>query len=128
MCYNYLGCNENIISDIRETLVNFINCDCGIHTIIYPNVDLTCKSFVKKIQYFNNLIINEQIKTINESIKMVNSKDTYIQSLFLKLFIEKVSIQYIFFYKNILNSRIKKCIEWLRMYGINMNQIVYRFE
>ena len=58
---------------------------------------------------------------------MVHNKDTYFQNLVLKLFIDKVTINYIFLYKNILYTRINKCIEWLRTYKINTHQLAYRF-
>jgi len=127
MCYEFKGINVNnsfILSDIRNTISNYVYSEHGIYTIIYPDFSYPNN----KISYYNNIILSEQIKTINESIKMAQSKNTYFQSLLLKLFIEKVPIQYVFFYKNILNSRIKKCIEWLRLHNINTNQIVYRFE
>jgi 23S rRNA U2552 (ribose-2'-O)-methylase RlmE/FtsJ len=134
VCYDFNGAPEFIINDIYKTLKNFVFSDShsetlGVSTIMYPNFDINkFQVFSKKINMFNNLILYEQIKTINESIKMVNSKDTYFQNLILNLFIEKIPINYIFFYKNILNSRIKKCINFLRNYNINTNHFIYRFE
>jgi 23S rRNA U2552 (ribose-2'-O)-methylase RlmE/FtsJ len=127
MCYNFKGINNDVLSDIRKILLNFIS-SYGIHTLVYPGLRIDNDIFIKKIHYFNELILSKQIKTINESIKMVQSKDIYFQSLLLKLFMDKVTMHYILVYKNILSSRIKKCITWLRIYSINTNHMVYRFE
>ena len=35
-------------------------------------------------------------------------------------------LSHIIFFKNILYTRIKKCIDFLRLYNINTNQLVYR--
>jgi hypothetical protein len=35
------------------------------------------------------LILYEQVKTINESIKMVYAKDNYFQNLILRIFMDK---------------------------------------
>jgi 23S rRNA U2552 (ribose-2'-O)-methylase RlmE/FtsJ len=134
VCECFQGNNEKILNDLREIIIKFAFSESssdtlGINTIIYPNVKFELiPNLVKKIVSFNNLILHEQVKTINESIKMVSSKDVYFQNLILKLFIEKNTINFLFFYKNILNSRIKKCISFLRKYNINTNQLVYRFE
>lgn len=127
MCYDFKGVQKDILFDIRTILLNFVS-SSGIHTLIYPNLYVDNDIFVKKIHYFNQLILSKQIKTINESIKMVQSKDIYFQNLLLKLFMDKVPINYILVYKNILNSRIKNCISWLRLHSINTNHMVYRFE
>ena len=59
---------------------------------------------------------------------MVYIKDYYFQNLLLKLFIDNVSLNNLIFYKNILYTRINKCIDWLRLYKINTYQIVYRID
>ena len=134
ICESFIGVDPIIITTLKETIINFVFSDSttdtfGVNTIIYPNLKFELiPLFIKKIVCFNNLILYEQVKTINESIKMVSSKDVYFQNLILKLFIEKNTINFLFFYKNILNSRIKKCINFLRKYNINTNQLVYRFE
>jgi 23S rRNA U2552 (ribose-2'-O)-methylase RlmE/FtsJ len=135
ICESFEGIGlSKILDDIRECIINFAFSDSdsesmGVNTIIYPNLrfDLI-PNFIKKIHSINSIILSEQIKTINESIKMISSKDIYFQNLILKLFIEKNTISYLFFYKNILNSRIKRCISFLRKHSINTNQLAYRFE
>lgn len=130
VCESFIGPDTKLIMDISQTLKNFVFSETlpGISTIMYPDIKISSFGFIKKIKIYNNLILYEQIKTINESIKMVNTKDTYFQNLILKLFMDKISVNYLFFYKNILYSRIKKCINFLRKYNINTNQFVYRFE
>ena len=97
------------------------------YTIIYPDIKIK-PEFIKNICIFNNLIIHEQIKTINESIKMVNNRDTYFQNMVLNIFLENkfnfLKFKSILFFKNILNSRIKKCNEFLRTYNINTVNIL----
>jgi 23S rRNA U2552 (ribose-2'-O)-methylase RlmE/FtsJ len=135
ICYSFLGLtseNTKIVNNIREVLIKYIfiepfKKEHGVHTLIYPNFDFNKIQKLKQLINFNNTILYEQIKTINESIKMVSNRDTYFQSLILKLFIDKVTINYIFLYKNILYTRINTCIEWLRTYKINTHQLAYRF-
>jgi len=120
VCYEFKGQSE-ITDDIYTIIKNFQNEQT--FTKVYPNFDLSYfENFIKKIKIFNNLILYEQIKTINESIKMVNSKDTYLQNLILGIFMENknpVKLYFITLFKNILGTRIKKCINFLRTYNIN---------
>ena len=120
VCYDFKGQSE-ITDDIYTIIKNFQNEQT--FTKVYPNFDLSYfENFIKKIKIFNNLILYEQIKTINESIKMVNSKDTYLQNLILGIFMENknpVKLYFITLFKNILGTRIKKCINFLRTYNIN---------
>jgi 23S rRNA U2552 (ribose-2'-O)-methylase RlmE/FtsJ len=122
VCYGYKGPNE-LLDQILLILQNF-KIEKNETTIVFPNVVLPD---LKKLYIFNNLIIYEQIKTINESIKMVNTKDTYFQNLLLSLFMEKhsqvIKLYNIQVFKNILHSRIKKCIDFLRLHNININQL-----
>jgi hypothetical protein len=98
----------------------------GGHTF-YPNFNFEIIPCIEKIKNFNNVMINYQIETINESIKMISNKDTYFQSLLLKIFLDKFNkYANIIHYKNILYSRIQKCISFLKFYNINCHQIVYR--
>jgi 23S rRNA U2552 (ribose-2'-O)-methylase RlmE/FtsJ len=126
VCYNFTGLNNTnlfIIRDIYRLIQRFT-----IDTVIYPDFKLDhFKNFYKNMSTFNNLILYEQVKTINESIKMINNKDLYFQNLLLKLFADKVPLNYVYIYKNILYSRIKKCICFLRRYNINITQIIYNF-
>ena len=57
---------------------------------------------------------------------MVNGKSFYFQNLLLKIFLEnKVDrLKNITLYKNILNSRINKCLLFLRNYNINIHQFL----
>ena len=127
ICYSFKGAVE-MLNNLWSMILHFRISD-SVSTLVYPNFDFTkFPNFIKKISTFNNLILYEQIKTINESIKMVHNKDVYIQNLILSLFLEKnkktIQIyQNLLFFKNILQSRIKKCIDFLRIYNINIIQI-----
>ena len=57
---------------------------------------------------------------------MVFGKNFYFQNLLLKIFLEnKVDhLKNIILYKNILNSRINKCTNFLRNYNINIHQFL----
>lgn len=138
VCYSFIGKNTEFLNVLRNIIINFpdlhnINLENKIiYTKLFPyfsfgnneNIEL---SFNKKMSGFNNIIIHDQIKNILEIIKMCSSRDIYFQKLLINLFTDKVSLQYIFFYKNILNSRIKKSIELLKDLNINTNHIVYRY-
>jgi len=121
MCYGFKGRNE-LVDDLFKIITNF-QIDSDLFTIVYPNFELF---ELKKLTTFNNLIIHEQIKTINESIKMVNTNGMYLQNLLLGIFMEKnhdnLKIYKLINFKNILHSRIKKCIDFLRTYNIHINQ------
>ena len=128
VCYNFHGQNEIILNNIKEMIINFKS---DKFIIIYPDFDFTkLLNFEKKISTFNNLILYEQVKTINESIKMVYAKDNYFQNLILRIFMDKhkfdIKLNKIFYYKNILYSKIKKCTDFLKLYNINTSQMVYR--
>jgi 23S rRNA U2552 (ribose-2'-O)-methylase RlmE/FtsJ len=128
VCYNFKGKNS-LLHDIKNIIENFCIND-STFTLVYPTFDFKTIS-LSKLSIFNNLILYEQIKTINESIKMVNTKDTYFQNLLLGIFMEHKSplilnkLHNILLFKNILFTRIKKCIEFLRTYNININQIQF---
>ena len=123
VCYGFKGKNY-LINDIY-TIINNFKMTESLHTIIFPNFIIP--KCIEKIATFNNLILESQVKTINESIKMVKSKDIYFQNLLLSIFLEKkinkFKLQNIIIFKNILNSRIEKCISFLRTYNININNI-----
>ena len=132
VCYYYKGVNY-LLDDIYKIINNF-KLDNNVYTIIYPNFDINKVDiyFNKKISTFNNLILYEQIKTINESIRMVHNKDTYFQHLLLNIFLEnKINflkqktfrLENILIFKNILSSRIRKCIEFLKLHNITINNI-----
>ena len=115
---------NNLLVIIKKMKIDFEN---DVQTLVYPNFNFNIlPNFSKKICSFNNLIVHEQIKIINESIKMVYNKDTYFQNLLLKIFLEKFNHSLIVSYKHILCSRIKKSINFLKMHNINTHQIVYR--
>jgi len=126
VCYGFKGENcllaaiLKIITDFKTTEKEF--------TIVFPDINLSSLNFINKIKTFNNLIVYEQIKTINESIKLVSTKDTYFQNLILNIFIDKTQeIQKVYTikrYKHILASRIKKCIGFLKNYSINIYQYI----
>ena len=121
VCYNFLGIDNSNLFMVKNLYK--ILCCFNSDITIFPNFNLNIKNFYKNMSTFNNLILYEQVKTINESIKMVNNKDKYFQSLLLKLFTDKVSFNCIIFYKNILKSRIQKCISFLRYHNINIHQL-----
>ena len=126
VCSNFKGPSK-IINDIWEIIQNFKITERSI-TLVYPKFNFD-KIDLGKIKSFNNLIIFEQIKTIKESIKMVQHKDNYFQNMLLNIFLSKKNVQIyenILYFKNILQSRIKKCTHFLRMYNININQIIYK--
>jgi len=133
VCYNYNG-NKDILT---EEMVSSFILTSNEYTILYPDINTTLiNNFNRKLRIFNNIVLYEQIKTINESIKMVYNKDIYFQNLLLNLFLENnykhviknktERLSHIIFFKNILYTRIKKCIDFLRLYNINTNQLVYR--
>ena len=129
VCYEFKGPDEIVLNDLFKTISTF-QITKNVITKVYPNFNfnLLHESYIKKLSIFNNIIIYEQIKTINESIKMVNFKDTYFQNLLLSIFMEhknpEVNKLYnISIFKNILGSRIKKCTDFLRNYNINANHL-----
>ena len=129
--------NIKLILELEDIIKNYVikypdpnnEEEYGIYTLIYPSFNFdTIPHFKEEIKNFNNSIISKQIKTIDDSINMVYIKDYYFQNLLLKLFIDNVSLNNLIFYKNILYTRINKCIDWLRLYKINTYQIVYRID
>jgi 23S rRNA U2552 (ribose-2'-O)-methylase RlmE/FtsJ len=118
VCYNFKGITESQDQDLMDIIKNFKLGD-QLVTIVYPNLILD-EYLLKRVCTFNNLIIHEQIKTIKESIKMVNSKG-YYYDLLIRIFSEKRNT---LSYKGILSSRIKKCTDFLRSYNININQLI----
>jgi len=123
VCYGFKGKNT-LVNDIFKIICNFKVDEIDTFTVVFPDIDISGLHDLSKIKSFNNIILHEQIKTINESIKMVYSKNFYFQNLLLKIFLEnKVDrLKYIVLYKNILNSRINKCISFLRNYNIHIHQ------
>jgi 23S rRNA U2552 (ribose-2'-O)-methylase RlmE/FtsJ len=124
VCCDFKGKSEMI--DKIFTVISNFQLDTETITKIFPNFCFDLLPNLTKLCTFNNLIIYQQIKTINESIKMVNTKNTYIQNLLLNMFINKTfeinKPQIISTYKNILNTRIKKCTDFLKLYCIQINQ------
>jgi len=118
---NWSGSHEIFIEKIKCIILHF-----KIGTIlIFPDFVIN-ESIKNKIKTFNNLILHEQIKTINESIKMVHGKNFYFQNLLLKIFLEnKVDyLKNIILYKNILHTRINKCINFLKKFNMNVHQFL----
>jgi 23S rRNA U2552 (ribose-2'-O)-methylase RlmE/FtsJ len=138
VCNSFIGINDSnrkVIENLRDIIINYKFIEpseqsksSGIHTLIYPYFEFSQVPKLKEqINKFNTIILKKQIETINESVKMVYTKDLYFQNLLIQLFLDKVPIKQIFCYKNILSNRILKCINWLRIYKINTHQMVYRF-
>lgn len=123
VCTNMVKWNAshlNLIYYIKNILLNFT-----LDTIIFPDFVIS-QDTKNRIKCFNNLIVYEQIKTINESIKMVNNKTSYFQNLLLKIFSENrfEGFKNLITYKNILNTRISKCIKFLKDFNINIHQFL----
>jgi hypothetical protein len=105
---------------IWEIIQNF-QIDNENASIVFPDFNFENHlESIKKLKSFNNLIVFEQVKTINESLKMVSGKNQYFQNLLLGIFLEKKNT---LAFKGILASRIKKCSEFLRNLNINTNDI-----
>ena len=118
VCLRFRGMTQTLNISLQKIIYYYTT----VHFKVFPNVIIP-EIVQRKLCLFNNLIVNEQIKTIDESIKMVYSKDLYIQNLLLKIFLEnKIYTNFILLYKNILQSRIKLCTDFLRNYSINIRQ------
>ena len=121
VCCNFKGQTE-VLNDILEIIKNY-EINNKTVTKVYPDFDFTNLQLLKKLTTFNNIILYEQIKTINESIKMIHKRDTYFQNLLLCIFIDKSpdlnKLYNVLLCKHILASRIIKCIKFLRTYNIN---------
>ena len=118
VCKNFVKVDELLLQKLMTIIKNHKE-----NIIIFPDFNFGNNiHFLKSISTFNNLILYEQVKTINESIKMVNNKDMYIQNLLLQLFLDKKSILK---YKHILTSRIKKCTNWLKNYNLNITHFLF---
>jgi len=112
----------NLVYNIKTIILNFKNCN---NFVVYPDF-IVSQDIKNKIKSFNNLIVYEQIKIINDSMKMVQNKNFYFQNLLLKIFSEnKVDrFKIILLYKNILYSRINKCLVFLKTYNISVHQFI----
>ncbi len=122
ICYNFKG--GYLKNQIREIIENFQLNETHC-TKVFPNLQLPN---LEKLKSFNNILVYEQIKIIRESIKMVQSKSNYLQNLLLSIFMDRGpeinKVYTIVQYKNILASRIKKCMDFLRVYGIHTHQFI----
>jgi 23S rRNA U2552 (ribose-2'-O)-methylase RlmE/FtsJ len=135
ICYSYLGKNDILLNKLRRIIHQFksiiINDKVLEYTIIFPNFSFGKnntleKYFISKILVFNNILLHNQIHSINESIKMSLKKDIYFQNLLIKIFGKNVPIDFVVLYKNILKTRINKCINFLKKYNINISNNLYR--
>jgi 23S rRNA U2552 (ribose-2'-O)-methylase RlmE/FtsJ len=108
---------ESLLHDLLYIIKNFND-----STIVYPTITINDERYIKKIRSFNNVVLYEQVKTINDSLRMVNHKNYYFQQLLLKIFSDKKI--YIPMYKNILGTRIKKCTDFLCMHNINSKEFL----
>ena len=135
ICYSYLGKNVNFLIKLKRIIKQFksIIIDNKVieYTIIFPNFKFGMNNrietiFNSKILIFNNVLLHNEIKAINESIKMSLSKDIYFHNLLIKIFGKNVPIDFIVLYKNILKTRIIKCINFLKKYNISISSNLYR--
>ena len=131
VCYNFHGIKQkqllgDLFTTIKQYNLNEINKKEN-YIILYPYFNfLQFEYLKKKLSSFNNLIVDKQIKTINESIQMVINKNIYFHDLIIRIFLDKnkyTKTEKVIKYKNILNSRIKLCTQFLKLYNININQI-----
>jgi 23S rRNA U2552 (ribose-2'-O)-methylase RlmE/FtsJ len=127
VCYEFKG--QNQLSDNIYKIIQNFQCtnetENFIYTTIFPHFDFS-KICLEKLKVFNNIIVDEQIKTINDSIKMVTGKNLYFQNLILSIFIDTKcphinKIHMVNSFRHILASRIKKCIDFLKMYNLHIN-------
>jgi 23S rRNA U2552 (ribose-2'-O)-methylase RlmE/FtsJ len=127
ICYNFKGITAELLYALRLIIQHYyIDINLGNYTIVFPNLNFSMFSEISRIKIINNLIVHEQIKTINESLKMISCKDYYIQNLLIGIFSENKNTFYFHLNntnicKNLLQSRVKKCIDFLRNYNINLN-------
>ena len=135
VCYSFHGISESnihLIIDIRNIISQF-STKLDDYTIVFPNVLEKMKIenteiyniLIKRLSYFNNIVIRKQVCTINDSIAMIHGDNMYIKDLLLRLFLKKISLCSIFLYKNILYSRINKSIEWLKEHNIELSKHFY---
>ena len=130
VCYEFKG-NDLLTESVFKIIENFEISE-NKFTIIFPDIELVDLPQLKKLTIYNNIVLYEQIKTINESIKMVHSKNSYLSNLLLNIFIHKTPdinrIYNILVYKNILGSRITKCIDFLKSHFIQVNKHIKKYE
>lgn len=126
ICYSFRGISNSLIKKLRRIHELFVSTN-SVTTIIFPDFSFGKNQYLQnwycsKIKLFNDVFIQFQIKTIQDSIKMAKSNDLYFQNLIMKIF-EKEDILN---YKNILKNKIKKCIMFLKEFNINTNNIGYQ--
>jgi len=119
-CYGFKG-RTVLTESLLEIIKNF-EVNESVFTIVFPDFNFNMLPELKKLTTFNNIMLYEQIKTIRDSVKMVNNKNGYVQNLLLNIFIDKTpeinKIYNVLLYKNILASRIDKCVQFLKRLGI----------
>jgi 23S rRNA U2552 (ribose-2'-O)-methylase RlmE/FtsJ len=123
-CYGFKG-RTALTETLLEIIKNF-EVDETRFTIVFPDFNFSVLPELKKLTTFNNIMLYEQIKTIHDSIKMVNTKNGYVQNLLLNIFIDKTpeinKIYNVLLYKHILSSRIDKCVQFLKQLGIHVHK------
>jgi 23S rRNA U2552 (ribose-2'-O)-methylase RlmE/FtsJ len=97
----------------------------SLYTILFPNFNFEKMDSLKNISILNNKISKNQIIAINNSLDMVNSKDSYIIRLLINIFTGNFKMSNLYKYNIILNSKIKLCIEWLKKYSITTVNVNY---
>jgi len=122
ICYDFKAA---YLKDQIKTIIENFELNETMCTKVFPEIKMPS---LEKLMSFNNILVYEQIKIIRESIKMVQSKSNYFQNLLLGIFIDKKpeinKIYTVMQYKHILGSRIKKCMDFLRLYGIHTHQFI----
>ena len=124
VCNNYLNNNNTLVKKLKN-IIPFFNNTNSIITLLFPNLDLRSIKNIHKLKYINDSISREQITAINSSIDIVKNKDYYFYNLILSFFSGTFNLNNLKEYNIILNSRIKKSVEWLKKYSINTININY---
>lgn len=136
LCSSFMGRNDIFLQKLKNIISKFKVTNKGNnlfeYTIIFPNYSfgnniILKEYFTNRIRTLNNIIIQNQIKTIDESIQIALSTDIYFNNLIMKIFSEN-NYKNINTYFHIIKSRIKECIKFLKNHNINIHQIMYRFE
>jgi len=120
ICYYFKGIGSSLLVKLRR-IHELFKSNNSVATIIFPDFSFGKNNnlqnwYRSKIKLFNDVFIQFQIKTIQDSIKMGKSNDLYFQNLLMKIF----ENEDFFNYKNILKNKIKKCIMFLKEFNINI--------
>ena len=127
VCKDFIKINEisKLFIDQLKELFTQIYISEKIYSIIFPDFNIDKLEKIKLIKIINNEIINNQIIAINKSLEMVKNINLFFNKLIIEIFIGKIKIDDLVKYNNILNEKIKLCINWLKQYSINTINVNY---